>query len=105
MVLNLLHDAKPHFQTTCDIIVGDPTKDFAAALDMLALKKLRLAEETKMVNSTALFASSAPSACASCRSSTLSPQLFVAQQQQGGGGGSGQQKWKKSCNRKGGGSH
>jgi len=107
MVLNLLRGANPRFSTTCNIIAGDATMDFAGAVDMLALKELRLAEEAKTVTSTALSASSTSSSMSSgcgscCRSSTLpSSQQFLAHQQPGGGGN--QQRQKKSYNRKGGG--
>ncbi|KAK8450476.1 hypothetical protein SEVIR_6G034816v4 [Setaria viridis] len=76
---------------------------------MLALKELRLAEEAKLANSTALHASSTSSSsssgCASsCPSCMTSPQQFFVQQQQGKQqGGGGQQKRKKSYFRKGGG--
>ena len=61
--------------------------DFAGALDMLALKELRLAEEGKMVKSTALHVSSTSSSSSSgctgpCRSCTSSPQQFWVQHQQ-----------------------
>ena len=111
MVLNLLRGANPRFRTTCDIIASDPNMTFAGALDLLALKELRLAEEAKVVNSTALSASSTSSSssagCAACcRSSpSPSPQQFMAQQ--GGGGANsntgGQSKRKKTYYRKGGG--
>ena len=80
MVLNLLRGANPRFSTTCDIIASDATIDFSGALDLLALKELRLAEAAKMVNSTALAASSTSFGCGSCcRSSTSSsPQQFLA---------------------------
>ena len=113
MVLNLLRGANPRFSTTCDIIAGDATMDFAGALDMLALKELRLAEEGKMVKSTALHVSSTSSSSSSgctgpCRSCTSSPQQFWVQHQQPGkqqrGGGQPKRKKTHFCKGGGGGS-
>lgn len=78
MVLNLLRGSNPRFSSTCDIIADDPDITFFSALDRLALKELRLAEEAKLVTSTALNAST-PSVCgssgcgSSCRSSMPPP--------------------------------
>lgn len=65
MLLNLLHDTNPRFSNTCDVIASDATISFAGALDLLALKELRQAEEAKMVTSTILNASSKSSSTSS----------------------------------------
>ncbi|XP_012700701.1 putative lysozyme-like protein [Setaria italica] len=57
LVLNLLRGLSPHFSNTADDIanstLGFPS--FAQAWDMLTLKELRLANEEKVSNSTALL--------------------------------------------------
>ncbi|CAO1943818.1 unnamed protein product [Urochloa humidicola] len=71
MVLNLLRGLNPKFSTTADFIASSTDMTFAKALDQLSLKELRLANEEKVAQSTALVASS--SGCGSaCRMSSSS---------------------------------
>jgi hypothetical protein len=88
LVLNLLRDVnKPFFGTTGDIRNATVLPDFTAALDMLRLKELRLANEAKTTAASAMLAaSSSYSSPGGCRS-TSSPSAPAAPA--GGGGGSG----------------
>jgi len=63
LVLNLLRGLNPRFTTTADDIANSATgfPSFNQARDMLALKELRLANEEKVSNSTALLAGHASS--------------------------------------------
>lgn len=81
LVLNLLRGVNSRYSTTADFIAATPNITFAEALDQLALKELRLANEAKVAASTALVAST-PSGCGSnCRSPSAP---FGSQQQQQG---------------------
>ena len=85
--LNLLHSIKPRFSTTANFIAGQKDMTFSTALDQLALKELRLANEDKVVVSTALIASTA-SCSSTCHSyltpsgSSSTPSSSSSQQQQ-----------------------
>jgi len=57
LVVNLLHGIHPKFSNTKDIITGTKNITFDEALDQFALKELRLANEAKILPSTALVAS------------------------------------------------
>jgi hypothetical protein len=85
LVLNLPRDVnKPFFDTAGDIRNATVLPDFTAALDMLRLKELRLANEAKTTAASAMLAaSSSYSSPGGCRS-TSSPSAPAA-----GGGGSG----------------
>jgi hypothetical protein len=91
LVLNLLRGVnKPFSGTANDIVNAAVLPDFTAALDMLRLKELRLANEAKMTAaSTMLAASSSCSSPSGCRT-TSSPSASAPPA--GGGGGSGYNK-------------
>jgi hypothetical protein len=55
LILNLLHGVDPRYSTTGDFIAATPNITFAAALDQLALKELRLANEAKVAASLPLL--------------------------------------------------
>jgi len=86
LVLNLLNGLNPRLANTADIIANTrPLSSFTEAVNMLRLKELRLANDSKVSSNTALAASTT-AACTStsCRSSS-SP----ASQPRGGGKGKG----------------
>jgi len=86
LVLNLLRGIHPKFSNTKDIVAGTKDITFDEALNQFALKELRMANEAKVLSSTALVA--AATGCgSSCRSSSSAappPQqhLQLPQQQQ-----------------------
>ncbi|KAL6647997.1 hypothetical protein ACP70R_012221 [Stipagrostis hirtigluma subsp. patula] len=83
LVLNLLAGLNKKFSNTADDIANaDPLPSFTKARGMLVLKELRLANEDKVANDTALLAGTASSCGTACRAvSTTSGNS--------GGGGSG----------------
>ena len=85
LVLNLLRGIHSKFSNIKDIVAG--TKDtFDEALNQFALKELRMANEAKVLSSTALVAAttSCGSSCRSSSSAAPPPQqhLQLPQQQQ-----------------------
>ena len=97
LVLNLLRGLNRRYSSTADDIVNkDVLPSFAAAHNMLVLKELRLANESKVQTGAALLAgppSSSTCTNASCRSSNSGSPAAPPQQHAGnsgsGGGGSG----------------
>jgi hypothetical protein len=87
LVLNLLNGLNQRLANTADIIANTtPLLSFTSAVNMLRLKELRLASETKATPNTALAASTiAACTSASCRSSSSSS----SSQPRGGGKGKG----------------
>jgi len=88
LVLNLLRGIHSKFSNTKDVVAG--TKDtFDEALNQFALKELRMANETKVMSSTALVA--ATTSCgSSCRSSSsAAPPPQQRWRRKKGGNGSG----------------
>ena len=90
LVLNLLRGIHPKFSNTKDIVAGTKDITFDEALNQFALKELRMANEAKVLSSTALVA--ATKGCgSSCRpsSSTAPPQQQQRRRRKKGGNGSG----------------
>jgi len=91
LVLNLLRGLNPRFTTTADDIANSATgfPSFNQARDMLALKELRLANEEKVSNSTALLAghTSSSSGCPGGCRPPARPVLPGGSSNNGGSGG------------------
>nr|XP_015611142.1 uncharacterized protein LOC107278842 [Oryza sativa Japonica Group] len=87
LVLNLLSGLNPHFSSTADNIAGAPVlPSFASARNTLLLKELRIANDTKVQNETAMVAAASPannSTSGTCAASSSQPRGGS-----GGGGGS-----------------
>ncbi|XP_021308790.1 5'-3' exoribonuclease 2-like [Sorghum bicolor] len=108
LVLNLLRGLNPRYSSTADDIVNkDVLPSFAAARNMLVLKELRLANESKVQTGTALLAgppSSSTCTNASCRSSNSGSPAAPPQQRAGNSGsrGGGSGGGRNNNNRRGG---
>jgi len=95
LVLNLLRGIHPKFSNTKDIVAGTKDITFDEALNQFALKELRMANEAKVLSSTALVAAttSCGSSCRSSSSAAPPPQQQHPQRQRRrrkkGGNGSG----------------
>jgi len=87
LVLNLLRGIHPKFSNTKDIVAGTKDITFDEALNQFALKELRMANEAKVLSSTALVAATKGygSSCRPSSSTAPPPQqqhLQLPQQQQ-----------------------
>nr|XP_034586720.1 uncharacterized protein LOC117849265 [Setaria viridis] len=83
LILNLLRGLNSRFSNTANSTVGFPS--FVQEWDMLALKELRLANEEKISNSTALLAGNSSSSSSSSHTEVCCP-LSGSVQTAGGGG-------------------
>lgn len=85
LVLNLLSGLNPRFSCTADNIAGAPVlPSFASARNTLLLKELRIANDTKVQNETAMVAAASPA-----NNSTSGTCAASSSQPRGGGGGGG----------------